>query len=79
MRVVSVLWWFPVVYLVPAYYFIGLWFIFQLVMGLATLTGIPTGVAFWAHIGGFLGGLVLAPLLKTRYYYVPVEVEYSWR
>jgi len=77
-RVISLLWWIPVVYLVPAYYFIGFWFLFQLLMGIITLTGIPSGVAFWAHIGGFLAGLILAPILKEKYYYVPVEVEYGW-
>jgi membrane associated rhomboid family serine protease len=51
----------------PAIVFIGFWFVLQLFNGLASL-GVTTnesgGVAFWAHIGGFLAGLLLAPLLK---------------
>lgn len=39
--------------LVPAYVMIGLWFLFQLFYG---LVGAATGIAYWAHIGGFLAG-----------------------
>jgi len=42
----------------PAVIFIAIWFILQLVMGLSSL-GMSSGVAFWAHIGGFIAGLVL--------------------
>src|SRR5687767_3753764 len=46
---------------VPAYVAIGLWFLFQLVSGLGMLgAGSQTGgVAYAAHIGGFVAGLVL--------------------
>src|SRR5688572_17361239 len=46
---------------VPAYVAIGLWFLFQLVSGLGMLgAGSQTGgVAYAAHIGGFIAGLVL--------------------
>lgn len=77
-KVLSLMWWWPMLYLIPAYYFIGFWFLFQLIMGIATLTGIPSGVAFWAHIGGFLAGISLAPLLKERYVTIRVEYEYGW-
>jgi len=43
---------------IPAYYYLGLWFLYQLLMGMFSLTGLPSGVAFWAHIGGFIAGLV---------------------
>lgn len=43
---------------IPAYYYLGFWFLYQLVMGMVTLTGISSGVAFWAHIGGFVAGLL---------------------
>ena len=49
---------------VPAYVAIGLWFLFQLVSGLGVL-GEGTqagGVAYAAHIGGFVAGLVLIRL-----------------
>ncbi|HJX61893.1 MAG TPA: rhomboid family intramembrane serine protease [Dehalococcoidia bacterium] len=51
-------WAFPV----PAFVLIGLWFFLQLLNGAAsigTAVGASEGVAWWAHIGGFLAGLVL--------------------
>ena len=44
---------------VPAYYYLGFWFIYQLLMGIISLSGITSGVAFWAHIGGFVFGLMM--------------------
>jgi rhomboid family protein len=46
---------------VPAYIAIGLWFLFQLISGLGVLGGGSQvgGVAYGAHIGGFLAGLIL--------------------
>jgi membrane associated rhomboid family serine protease len=46
---------------VPAYVAIGMWFVFQLVSGLGILGGGTQmgGVAYGAHIGGFVAGLVL--------------------
>ena len=44
---------------IPAYYYLGFWFLYQLMMGMTSLTGISSGVAFWAHIGGFVAGLLL--------------------
>lgn len=43
---------------IPAYYYLGFWFIYQLLMGMISLTGISSGIAFWAHIGGFIFGLI---------------------
>jgi membrane associated rhomboid family serine protease len=54
---------------VSAVLLIGFWFLTQLVAGLASLevsTEQTSGVAFWAHIGGFVAGLVLALLLRPR-------------
>lgn len=50
----------------PAIIFIGFWFFTQLFSGVASLgaTEEAGGVAFWAHIGGFIAGLVLAPIFK---------------
>jgi len=48
---------------VPAYLVIGFWFVLQLGNGLASLGGALAGVggtAWFAHIGGFVAGLVLA-------------------
>jgi membrane associated rhomboid family serine protease len=44
---------------VPAIVALGLWFLFQLVSGIGMLGGAETGVAYGAHIGGFLAGLIL--------------------
>jgi membrane associated rhomboid family serine protease len=46
---------------VPAYVAIGIWFVFQLISGLGMLGGGSQqgGVAYAAHIGGFLAGLIL--------------------
>lgn len=46
---------------VPAYVAIGIWFAFQLISGLGILGGGSQagGVAYAAHVGGFLAGLVL--------------------
>lgn len=46
---------------VPAYVAIGIWFLFQLISGLGLLGGGSElgGVAYAAHIGGFIAGLVL--------------------
>ena len=48
---------------VPAAILLGLWFAMQLASGLMRSPGTP-GVAFWAHIGGFVAGLVLVVLLR---------------
>ncbi|ARV61792.1 rhomboid family intramembrane serine protease [Nostocales cyanobacterium HT-58-2] len=54
---------------VPAYFFLGFWFIQQAFYGIASLET-PTnigmesgGIAYWAHAGGFLFGAILGPLL----------------
>jgi membrane associated rhomboid family serine protease len=44
---------------VPAIFMLGYWFLLQLVSGLGTLGGSGGGVAFWAHIGGFVAGVLL--------------------
>jgi membrane associated rhomboid family serine protease len=51
---------------VPAMVMIGLWIILQLVSGIGSIavSAQTGGVAYWAHIGGFAAGLVLALLLR---------------
>jgi len=51
---------------VSAFIVIGLWFVLQFFSGIASIvdTTQTGGVAFIAHIGGFIAGLVLALLLK---------------
>jgi membrane associated rhomboid family serine protease len=50
---------FRIVTWVPAWVAIGIWFAFQIIEGLGMLGGQPTGVAYGAHIGGFLAGVAL--------------------
>jgi membrane associated rhomboid family serine protease len=52
---------------VPAIYMLGYWFLLQLLSGLPRLTGEQLGgVAFWAHVGGFVAGLVLVMAFRQR-------------
>jgi membrane associated rhomboid family serine protease len=52
---------------IPAWVFIGLWFLYQLVNGAAALNSTAAssagGVAYWAHVGGFITGALLVRLL----------------
>jgi membrane associated rhomboid family serine protease len=54
--------------LVPASIVLGLWFVLQLFNGVLSLGGGSDvgGVAFWAHIGGFVFGVLMARLLSNR-------------
>ena len=73
-RVIVILSWF--VTPVPAFVAIGLWFVFQLISGLGMLgSGSKAGgVAYGAHVGGFIAGLVLIKVFELgrrppdRYY-----------
>ena len=52
----------------PAWVLIGFWFALQLIDGLVTLsaktTNVSGGVAYWAHVGGFITGLILVWLFR---------------
>ena len=48
---------------IPAIIFLGFWFILQWLFAVYDIGG---GVAYWAHIGGFLAGMLMAPLLKRE-------------
>jgi hypothetical protein len=51
------------VVVVPAPVFLGLWFVMQLFQaGVGALGGVSQGVAWWAHVGGFVGGAVVVLL-----------------
>ncbi|CAL1241676.1 rhomboid family intramembrane serine protease [Candidatus Methylocalor cossyra] len=53
---------------VPAIAMLGYWFFLQLAGGLPALQSAGGGVAFWAHIGGFLAGLFLVgPMHRADY------------
>jgi len=60
---------------VPAILFLGIWFLMQFLMGVGSMamrSGVEAGgVAFWAHIAGFLAGMagvfVLRKPSRTRW------------
>jgi membrane associated rhomboid family serine protease len=51
---------------IPAFLMLGYWFLIQLVGGLPQIGGSSGGVAFWAHVGGFVAGMVLVFLFRDR-------------
>ena len=52
---------------IPAFFFIGVWFLFQLVKGaFSIIGGLQEGVAWWAHVGGFLTGVGLVFIFAKR-------------
>ncbi|MBI5842588.1 MAG: rhomboid family intramembrane serine protease [Chloroflexi bacterium] len=54
----------------PAVIFLAFWFILQLFSGLMALEGaVGGGVAWWAHIGGFLFGILTVSLFARRRVY----------
>ena len=60
--------WIFLIFLVriPAWIFLGLWFLYQLIeasFGLFSASANGGGVAFFAHVGGFIFGLLIARLL----------------
>jgi len=63
----------------PAWIVIGLWFLVQLFNGVTSL-GVATsggGVAFFAHIGGFVFGLLLTRLVMIAYPQLPASQRYD--
>ena len=58
----------------PAYVILIYWFALQLLQGTATLAESAPGggVAWWAHVGGFVAGLILVKIVasRRRRYYV---------
>jgi membrane associated rhomboid family serine protease len=53
---------------VPAFLAVGLWFVFQIINGLGALGGTEAagGIAYAAHIGGFIVGLILVKFFVIR-------------
>jgi membrane associated rhomboid family serine protease len=63
-RVLTLVFVFP--FRIPAWYFLGAWFLYQLIeanFGLFTAKANGGGVAFFAHVGGFLFGFLVARVL----------------
>ena len=68
----KVLIWFPIFFLfyLPAWVTLGYWFAMQFVSGAATsianYSETRGGVAFWAHVGGFVAGIVLIKIFPEH-------------
>jgi membrane associated rhomboid family serine protease len=58
-RKVNMLFLFRIVFAVPAWVALGFWIGFQIISGLGVLGGGNDGVAYAAHIGGFIAGFLL--------------------
>ena len=61
---------------IPAFIMLGVWFIIQVVSGTAALNSTVGGVAFFAHVGGFLFGLLFA-FIFTMFKGAPEPVIYA--
>jgi rhomboid family protein len=67
-----VLVWFPILFLfhLPAWLMLGYWFVVQFLSGTATAIARTSqtsgGVAFWAHVGGFVAGIVMIKVIPPR-------------
>lgn len=53
------------IFAVPAIVVLGIWFAIQFVSAAYSSPG-ASGVAFWAHVGGFVAGMALLPFFKKR-------------
>jgi membrane associated rhomboid family serine protease len=49
---------------VPGYMAVGIWFLFQVISGVFDSSGGGGGVAYSAHVAGFLAGMILAKPLS---------------
>jgi membrane associated rhomboid family serine protease len=74
---------FPIFFIkIRAWVFLGLWFLYQLIeanFGLFDAHANGGGVAFFAHVGGFIFGLLAAPLLARKGQYAPEDRQPSYR
>ena len=64
-------WFFVFIIYIPAWFVLGEWFVLQFFHGAAALSLAQTGrdvggVAFWAHVGGFIGGVVMIKIFPAR-------------
>ncbi|KXA88926.1 hypothetical protein AKJ57_06110 [candidate division MSBL1 archaeon SCGC-AAA259A05] len=68
-KVVTLLFIFLFIHIIkiPAVVFLGVWVGLQVLSGVATtIEGVQVTVAYWAHIGGFLAGMLMAFLIGER-------------
>ena len=62
----------------PAWMMLGYWLLLQFVSGLTVIGQEGGGVAFWAHFGGFVAGVILVKLF-ARPAYVAQHQAQHWR
>ncbi|HEU5078282.1 MAG TPA: rhomboid family intramembrane serine protease [Opitutaceae bacterium] len=63
--------WFVPIVPVPAAFFLIVWFAVQAMSGAGSLLGneaVEGGVAWWAHVGGFIGGIALILLARKAHW-----------
>lgn len=60
----------PLFLRIPAFIYLGGWFVLQFMQGMAALSepGTSGGVAWWAHIGGFVAGFLLCAFFLNPAY-----------
>ena len=60
---------FFIVFYVPSWVFLGLWFVQQAISGFGVLGASPEmgGIAWWAHIGGFAFGIVAGFYYREKF------------
>jgi membrane associated rhomboid family serine protease len=78
-RVLTLVLVFPVK--IPAYIYLGLWFLYQLVeanFGLFSAHANGGGVAFFAHVGGFIFGVIVARAYLARTTRAPAQPSLSF-
>lgn len=75
------LWIFWFVITVPAFIAVGVWFVFQVINGMGMLGGEESagGVAYAAHIGGFVAGLLLVKLFVEKKVISGKKRKSSWQ
>ena len=59
---------FPLFVEIPAFFFLIFWFVVQFLSGTASFGSRQSGggIAFWAHVGGFVAGIALLPHFRRR-------------
>jgi membrane associated rhomboid family serine protease len=51
---------------IPAVFYLGFWFLTQVYYGITSLGAAAGGIAWWAHIGGFIFGLIMVKRFLFR-------------
>jgi membrane associated rhomboid family serine protease len=63
-------WFFVFIVYIPAWFVLGEWFVLQFLYGTSALAAVHGrdmgGVAFWAHVGGFIAGMVMIKMFPER-------------